>query len=70
MLVLEENLRHFVLTGKPWTSAIMAVKQIVGLRFASDGEFPALAQRAASDSLTPDAIKREVKNWQADNDRL
>jgi hypothetical protein len=46
------------------------VKQIVGLRFASDGEFAALAQRAADESLTPDAIKRSVKNWKADHDRM
>jgi hypothetical protein len=65
----EENLRHFVLTGKLLDKRL-SVKQIVGLRFASDGEFPALAQRAADESLTPDAIKREVKSWRTDNDRL
>jgi hypothetical protein len=65
----EENLRHFALTGKLLDKRL-SVKQIVGLRFASDGEFPALAQRAADESLTPDAIKRAVKNWKTDNDRL
>jgi hypothetical protein len=65
----EENLRHFVLTGKLLDKRL-SVKQIVGLRFASDSEFPALAQRAASESLTPDTIKREIKTWKADNDRL
>jgi hypothetical protein len=65
----EENLRHFALTGKLLDKRL-SVKQIVGLRFASDGEFPALAQRAADESLTPDAVKRAVKNWKSDNDRL
>jgi hypothetical protein len=65
----EENLRHFALTGKLLDKRL-SIKQIVGLRFASDAEFPALAQRAADESLTPDAIKRAVKNWKTDNDRL
>jgi hypothetical protein len=65
----EENLRHFALTGRLLDKRL-SVKQIVGLRFASDGEFVALAQRAADESLTPDAIKRAVKNWKADYDRL
>jgi hypothetical protein len=65
----EENLRHFALTGKLLDKRL-SVKQIVALRFASDGEFQTLAQRAANESLAPDAIKREVKSWKADNDRL
>src|ERR1019366_3934590 len=65
----EENLRHFALTGRLLDKRL-SVKQIVGLRFASDGEFVALAQRAADESLTPDAIKRAVKNWRADTYRV
>jgi hypothetical protein len=65
----EENLRHFVLTGKLLDKRL-SIKQIVGLRFASDGEFPALAERAANEILALAAIKRDIKNWKADNDRL
>jgi hypothetical protein len=65
----EENLRHFALTGKLLDKRL-SVKQIVGLRFASDAEFAALAQRAADENLSPDAIKRAVKNWKIDTDRL
>ena len=65
----EENLRHFVLTGKLLDKRL-SVKQIVGLRFASDAELPALAQRAADESLSPADIKKAVKNWKADFDRL
>jgi len=65
----EENLRHFALTGKLLDKRL-SLGQIIGLRFASDGEFPALAQRAADENLTPDAIKKQIKSWRADNDRL
>ena len=56
----EEQLRHYVLTGK-LLDARLTMRQIVGLRFASNDEFVALAQRAADQSLTPDAIKQAVK---------
>ncbi len=65
----EENLRHYVLTGK-LLDPRLTLQQIVGLRFASDAEFPALAQRAAAESLTPKAIKQAVASWRADHDRL
>jgi hypothetical protein len=64
----EENLRHFVLTGKPLDHRL-TVKQIIGLRFASDAELPELARRAADESLSPDAIKKSVKSWRPDFDR-
>ena len=64
----EENLRHFVLTGK-LLDARLTPLQIVGLRFASDGEFVELAQRAAETGMDPKAIKQAVKNWRADHYR-
>jgi hypothetical protein len=65
----EENFRHFVITGKPLDRRL-TVKQIVGLRFASDAELPELARKAADESLSLDAIKKSVKNWRVDSDRL
>lgn len=65
----EENLRHFVMTGKPLDGRL-TIRQIVGLRFASDGEFVALAKRAADESLGEDDIKRAVKSWRADTYRV
>ena len=65
----EEQLRHYVLTGK-LLDARLSVRQIVALRFASDAELAALAQRAADQSLSPDAIKRDVKQWRADTYRV
>ena len=65
----EEKLRHFILTGKP-IDPRLTMQQIIGLRFAQDAEFPELARRAAEENLSLDAIKRAVKNWRADHDRL
>jgi hypothetical protein len=65
----EEQLRHYVLTGKLLDSRL-TMRQIVALRFASNEEFAALAQRAADQSMSPDAIKREVKHWRADMYRV
>ena len=64
----EENLRHFALTGK-LLDPRLTIKQIVGLRFASDAEFVELARKAAEGSMTPDEIKKSVKSWRADHDR-
>jgi hypothetical protein len=65
----EENLRHFALTGK-LLDARLTTRQIVGLRFAPDEEFVALAQRAVLEGLAEDSIKRAIKNWKADTYRV
>src|SRR5215204_6000051 len=48
----EENLRHLAMTGK-LLDARLGTRQVVALRFASDGEFVALAQRAAQEGTEP-----------------
>jgi hypothetical protein len=65
----EENLRYFILTRKPLDSRI-TMKQIIALRFAPDDEFVILADRTINESLSPDEIKRAIKNWRADNYRV
>lgn len=65
----EENLRHFVITGK-LLDARLGIRQVIALRFAPDGEFPALAQRAAEEGLAPDVIKQSIKNWKPDTYRV
>ena len=65
----EENMRHYLLTGKPLDPRL-TIDQLIGLRFASDVEFAALAQRAAAEQLTRDATKRSVQSWRPDHARL
>ncbi len=65
----EENLRHFILTGKPLDSKL-AIGQIIALRFAPDEEFPDLALKAVNENLSSDLIKKAIKNWKADNHRV
>ena len=65
----EENLRHFVLTGK-LLDPRLSMRQVIGLRFAPDTELVALAKRAAEEDLAEDAIKRAVKDWKADTYRV
>ena len=65
----EENLRHFVLTGK-LLDPRLGIRQVIGLRFASGDEFVALAKRAAEESLSEDAIKKAVRAWRPDTYRV
>jgi hypothetical protein len=45
----------------------LTMPQIVALRFASDAELAALVDRAISENLPADAIKRAVRDWQGDH---
>jgi hypothetical protein len=46
----------------------LRLRQLLGLRFASDAELPELVRRALAGELaSADAIKREVKSWQPDH---
>ena len=65
----EENLRHFVLTGK-LLPASLSIGQIVALRFAADDEFATLAQKAASENLPGKQIKQSINNWKEDTYRV
>jgi hypothetical protein len=44
----------------------LTMRQIIGLRFASDAELPALVRRALDEKLSENQIKKEVKNWKSD----
>ena len=65
----EENLRHFVLTGKLLPSSLN-VGQIVALRFAPDTEFPSLVEKTVAENLSGKAIKQSIQNWKADYYRV
>jgi hypothetical protein len=44
--------------------------QLIGLRFASDGEVADLAQRALAGNWSRKQIKEAIKNWRPDNWRV
>jgi hypothetical protein len=65
----EENLRHFVLTGKLHDSRL-SLSQVIALRFASDDEFVELSKKAAEQNMKPVDIKKQIKNWREDHNRV
>jgi hypothetical protein len=65
----EEQLRHYVLTGK-LLDPRLDMRQIIGLRFASNDEFVALAQRAADQNMPAKEIKQAVRSWREDSYRV
>ncbi|SNR29836.1 DUF6526 family protein [Lutibacter flavus] len=65
----EEKLRYFILTGKPLSNKL-TIRQVIGLRFASDDEFINLVDRAEKESLSEKEIKKAIINWKADTYRV
>jgi len=69
---LEERLRLAVLLPEPLRSRIpeLTESQLIGLRFASDAEVPALVERALTEKLSCDDIKKAIKTWRPDDFRV
>jgi hypothetical protein len=65
---LEEKLRFTALLPADLLarSQALTVRQIIGLRFASDAELPALVKRALDENLTEKQIKQAITNWRPD----
>lgn len=69
---LEFRLRYFELygVGSSTIESQLSFGQIAALRFADDGEFKELLEQALQHNLTGAAIKKRIKNWQADHMRV
>lgn len=46
------------------------MSQIIALRFASDEELKELTEKALKNNLKGDEIKKEIKKWKADFQRV
>jgi len=69
---LEFKLRYFEMFGKR-SAAVekqLSFDQIAALRFANDEEFAELLHQALQEGLSGGAIKRAIRDWQADNERV
>jgi hypothetical protein len=69
---LEERLRLMQLLQEPLRARIpeLTEGQLVGLRFASDAEVPALVERALKERFSGKDIKKSIKNWRPDDWRV
>ena len=69
---LEERIRLSQVLQEPLRSRIgdLSTSQLIGLRFASDGELSGLVKRALDEKLSRKAIKQEIKQWRPDYERV
>ncbi len=72
LIMLEMRYRYFVLTGKrlELLEDKLSQGQIFALRFAPDEELVILVDKAVNENLSPNAIKKSIKNWRADHSRV
>jgi hypothetical protein len=72
LIRLEEQLRLADLLPEDQLSIIdaLTIDQFIGLRFASDAEVAALAQRAVAEHLDRKQIKQSITHWRPDNHRI
>lgn len=69
---LEERLRLATLLEGPLKARIgeLDERQLVGLRFASDAEVPALVKAALDEKLSGEEIKKRIQSWRPDTFRV
>jgi hypothetical protein len=69
MLEMKVRCAEVLRAGEDARLSELSPKQIVALRFASDPELGSLLDRAVRERLTPDDIKKAVREWRADHHR-
>lgn len=65
----EEKLRYYILTGKMLPNSLR-LSQILALRFASDEELIGLVEKTINENLPSAEIKKAIKNWRGDYNRV
>lgn len=72
LILLELRYRYYTVTGRHLEEleSRLTEGQLFALRFAPDDEIEALAKKAVKENLSPDAIKKSIKRWRADNRRV
>ena len=69
---LELRYRYLATTGKRFEEIESKLKdaQLFALRFAPDEELAALTNRALNENLSGDDIKKAIKKWKGDYERV
>lgn len=66
MLEMKVRCAEVLPAGEDARLAELSAKQIAALRFGSDAELGALLDRAIRERLSPDDIKKAIRQWRAD----
>ncbi len=69
---LEIRYNYFTLTGKRFEEIEYHFNdsQLFALRFASDNELVSLVEKSIKEKLSGDEIKKAIKNWKPDHERV
>jgi len=69
---LEFRQRYFEIFNKRSDEVCekLSFGQIAALRFAYDEEFKELLDKALNEKISGDEIKKSIKNWRPDNERI
>lgn len=68
IVLLELRFRYYLLTHErlDLLENALSKSQLFALRFASDAELPKVVNRALTENLSADSIKRAIKDWRPD----